>query len=181
MTHADPHDPAAGSARPCVLVAEDDAEINGLLAEALREAGCEVLQAFDGLRAHELARERRPGVILLDLDLPRLYGQVVLRSLRRDPATADVQVVALTANAAGEAAYRCEALHSGSSGERLPWVSWRRRAALTARREGSVPDVGNGGPGIRCEADGDGPPRDGNHTDPRRGTGALRATSLLRP
>ena len=37
-------------------------------------------------------------MILLDLDLPRLYGQVVLRSLQRDPATADTKVVILTAH-----------------------------------------------------------------------------------
>ena len=82
--------------RACVLVAEDDAEVNRLLAEALREAGCEVVQAFDGLQAYELARARRPAAILLDLNLPRLYGQVVLRSLRRDPATAGIRVVVLT-------------------------------------------------------------------------------------
>jgi DNA-binding response OmpR family regulator len=81
-----------------VLVAEDDAEVNGLLAEALLAAGCEVVRAFDGLEAYELARERRPRVVLLDLNLPRLYGQVVMRSLRRDPATADIKVVVLTAH-----------------------------------------------------------------------------------
>ena len=80
----------------CVLIAEDDAEINGLLAEAMREAGCEVVQAFDGMDAYELARERRPGVIVMDLDLPRLYGHVVMRGLRRDPATANIPVVVLT-------------------------------------------------------------------------------------
>ena len=79
------------------MVAEDDAEVNYLLAEALREAGCEVVQAFDGLQAYELARERRPAVILLDLNLPRLYGQVVMRSLRRNPDTAGIKVVVLTA------------------------------------------------------------------------------------
>jgi two-component system phosphate regulon response regulator PhoB len=83
--------------RSCAMIAEDYAEINNQLAEALRELGCEVVQAFDGLEAYERARQRRPRVILLDLDLPRLYGQVVMRSLRRDPATADVRVVVLTA------------------------------------------------------------------------------------
>ena len=89
--------PTRAAPRSCVLIAEDDAEVNHLLAEALREAGCEVIQAFDGLDAYELVRERRPAVILLDLNLPRLYGQVVMRSLRRDPATAEARVVVLTA------------------------------------------------------------------------------------
>jgi CheY-like chemotaxis protein len=84
--------------RTCVMVVEDNPALNGLLAEALGEIGCEVVQAFDGLEAFELAHEHRPSVILMDLDLPRLYGQVVMRSLRRDPATADVNVVILTAH-----------------------------------------------------------------------------------
>ena len=93
-----PPDPLAPAGGPpaCVLIAEDDAEINALLAEAFREVGCEVLQAFDGLQAVDLARARRPAVILLDLDLPRLYGHLILRSLRRDPFTAHIGVVVLT-------------------------------------------------------------------------------------
>ena len=79
------------------MVVEDSPALNGLLASAFREAGCEVVQAFDGLQAYELARERRPSVILMDLDLPRLYGHVVMRSLQRDPATAQIKVVVLTA------------------------------------------------------------------------------------
>ena len=90
--------PTVVAAPPCIMVVEDSPALNRLLAEAFREAGCEVVQAFDGLQAFELAREHRPGVILLDLDLPRLYGQVVMRSLQRDPATADTKVVILTAH-----------------------------------------------------------------------------------
>ena len=81
---------------PCLLIAEDNAEINALLAEAFREAGCEVLQAFDGVQAVDLARARHPAVIVLDLDLPRLYGHLILRSLKRDPFTAHIGVVVLT-------------------------------------------------------------------------------------
>ena len=81
----------------CIMIVEDSPALNRLLAGAFREAGCEVVQAFDGLEAYELARERRPRVILMDLDLPRLYGQVVMRSLQRDPATAGIKVVILTA------------------------------------------------------------------------------------
>ena len=88
--------PTEAASHPCVLVVEDNPALNRLLAAALRATGYETVQAFDGLQAHELARERRPSVILLDLDLPRLYGQVVMRSLRRDPATAPIKVVVLT-------------------------------------------------------------------------------------
>ena len=90
--------PRRDPARPArILIVEDNPALNRVLAGAFRAAGCEVVQGFDGLQAHDLARARRPGVILLDLDLPRLYGQVLLRSLRRDPATAASRVVVLTA------------------------------------------------------------------------------------
>ena len=82
--------------RPLALIAEDDAALNRLLAAALEHHGYEVAQAFDGLQAYELARRRPPSVVLLDLDLPKLYGQVVLRALRRDPATVGIAVVVLT-------------------------------------------------------------------------------------
>ena len=83
--------------RTCVMIVEDDAELNRLLAGAFRDCGCEVIQAFDGMQAYELAHEHRPSVILMDLDLPKVYGHVVMRSLRRDPTTADAKVVILTA------------------------------------------------------------------------------------
>src|SRR5947208_3131303 len=72
-----------------VLVAEDDGPLNELLAETLREGGYRVLQAFDGVQAYELARATLPTLILLDLELPQVYGQVVLRALKNDPRTAD--------------------------------------------------------------------------------------------
>jgi len=80
----------------CVLVAEDDGLLNELLAETLREGGYRVLQAFDGVQAYELARAALPTLILLDLELPQVYGQVVLRALKNDPRTADITVVILT-------------------------------------------------------------------------------------
>ncbi len=80
----------------CVMIVEDNPSLNQLLAEALEEAGCTVVQAFDGLQAYELVRQHWPRVILLDLDLPRLYGHLVLRSLARTPDTAEIQVVVLT-------------------------------------------------------------------------------------
>jgi DNA-binding response OmpR family regulator len=82
-----------------VLIAEDDPLLNPVLAEAVREAGWEPLQAFDGLAAVDLARKAQPAVIVLDLNLPRLYGHLILRSLRRDPSTAQMRVVILTAHA----------------------------------------------------------------------------------
>jgi CheY-like chemotaxis protein len=46
----------------------------------------------------ELAREHQPALILLDLHLPDITGDEVLRRLRRDPATADIPVVVVSAD-----------------------------------------------------------------------------------
>ncbi|SDR81897.1 PAS domain S-box-containing protein [Nocardioides scoriae] len=75
-------------------------------------ANVEVMQAVLGLRpewafvhaglgglALDLARAHRPDLVLLDLHLPDGSGVDVLRSLRRDPATADTRVVVLSADA----------------------------------------------------------------------------------
>jgi signal transduction histidine kinase/CheY-like chemotaxis protein len=76
-----------------VLVVDDDAAIQKVFAEALHQAGYEVLIAAEGETALHLAREARPDVILLDLLLPGPRGEEVLVALRQDPATARIPVV----------------------------------------------------------------------------------------
>ena len=58
-----------------VLVVEDDAELRGILVEALEEEGYRVVAAGDGLEALDLVRRDLPDVVLLDLGLPLLDGQ----------------------------------------------------------------------------------------------------------
>jgi CheY-like chemotaxis protein len=50
----------------------------------------------DGENALEIARERRPDVILLDMLLPKMTGPDVLKALKKDPATAGIAVVVFT-------------------------------------------------------------------------------------
>ena len=82
--------------RAWLLLVEDDEALSSVLAEALRGDGWSVVRVADGLRAFDAAREARPDVIVLDLNLPRLYGQVLLRALKRDPTTAETPVVVVT-------------------------------------------------------------------------------------
>src|SRR4051812_39077630 len=82
---------------PRLLIADDNMELNNLLSSHFRAAGYqELVQAFNGLSALQLARAHQPRVILLDLDLPVLYGQVVVRTLQRDPTTALIKIIVLT-------------------------------------------------------------------------------------
>jgi DNA-binding response OmpR family regulator len=80
-----------------VLVVEDEASLLDLLVLALGElAGYAVVRAADGEEALARARERRPGVVVLDLNLPKVDGYEVARRLRADPATAHAWVIAIS-------------------------------------------------------------------------------------
>lgn len=65
-----------------ILVVEDEADINRLLARILQEAGYEVRQAFSGTEARLLLEKEEPDLILLDLMLPGLSGEELLREIR---------------------------------------------------------------------------------------------------
>ncbi len=93
------HATAAGERRS-VLVIEDNAS-NIALIEALiarRPAWC-LLLAKDGESGLALARAERPDLILLDLHLPGLSGEAVLRRLRADAATKSCRIALVTADA----------------------------------------------------------------------------------
>jgi PAS domain S-box-containing protein len=61
--------------------------------------GLKLISAMQGSRGIELARDHRPDVILLDLHLPDMSGEEVLRALREDPATEQMPIVVITADA----------------------------------------------------------------------------------
>lgn len=83
--------------RKKILVVEDDADLVELLRFNLKKAGFAVGTAFDGIEALKKARSLLPDLILLDLMLPELDGFAVCEVLRRDPNTASVPVIILTA------------------------------------------------------------------------------------
>lgn len=80
-----------------ILVVEDDEDIQELLKVNLAREGFTVLTAADGPVGLQLAQSRRPDLVVLDLMLPRLDGMEVCRQLKRDPRTAAVPIVMLTA------------------------------------------------------------------------------------
>ena len=84
---------------PVVLVADDDDDILLLVTTRLRRDGFEVLQASNGDRALELARERRPDIAVLDIGMPGLNGLEVLEHIRDDDELREMLVVLLTAKA----------------------------------------------------------------------------------
>jgi two-component system alkaline phosphatase synthesis response regulator PhoP len=77
-----------------VLVVDDEPRIAAIAADYLRHAGYAVLTAADGVQALELARTKRPDLVVLDLGLPKLGGLEVTRALRAETA---IPIVMLTA------------------------------------------------------------------------------------
>ena len=86
--------------KPKILVVDDEPDALEVIAFKLKEAGYIPLTAADGLRAVEIVREERPALVVLDLMLPKLDGLEVCKILRRDPATAGIPIIMLTARAA---------------------------------------------------------------------------------
>lgn len=79
-----------------ILLVEDSRPIMIENERALQEAGYVVVCAEDGERALELARERKPDLILLDMMLPKLSGPEVLACLKQEAATKDIPVIVLS-------------------------------------------------------------------------------------
>ena len=80
-----------------ILVIEDERDLQKVLEFNLTQAGHEVLTSLGGRSGLQLARERHPDVVVLDLMLPDLAGTEVCRALKRDPQTRDIAVMMLTA------------------------------------------------------------------------------------
>ena len=80
-----------------VLVIEDNAANMKLASLLLRNAGHTMLCAVDAETGITLARADRPDLILMDLQLPGIDGLAATALLKRDPATAAIPIIALTA------------------------------------------------------------------------------------
>lgn len=83
--------------RPLVLVADDETHIRLVVVSKLRSAGAEVVEARDGAEALARARERRPDLVITDLQMPHLSGLQLAQALMIDARTSGVPVLMLTA------------------------------------------------------------------------------------
>lgn len=99
LKRPNPKSENSNSRMATILIAEDDPEINALMALTLRLEGYEIVQARDGEMALESARDesRTPDLILLDVMMPRLTGYEVARTLQADNATSHIPIIFVTA------------------------------------------------------------------------------------
>jgi CheY-like chemotaxis protein len=89
----------SASAAARVLVVDDSEVIRELIAINLELEGFEVFTAIDGQDALDRVAAIRPHVMTIDVRMPRLDGISLVQTLRRDPTTAHIRVVMVTASA----------------------------------------------------------------------------------
>ncbi len=79
-----------------ILVVDDEQDVRTYLRTLFSKAGYEVVTAADGEEGLELARESRPGLVFLDILMPKRTGIMLYRRLKKDPELGTVPVVILT-------------------------------------------------------------------------------------
>jgi len=82
-----------------ILLVEDDAMNRDMLSRRLVKRGYEVVIATDGEQGVAMTRSEAPALVLMDMSLPVMDGWTATRTLKDDPATADIPIIALTAHA----------------------------------------------------------------------------------
>jgi two-component system cell cycle response regulator DivK len=82
-----------------ILIVEDNENNRMLVRDVLQSRGYQTAETDTGEEGVRLARERRPALILMDIQLPGMNGMDALRLLRADAVTRDIPVMAVTASA----------------------------------------------------------------------------------
>ncbi len=97
-----------------ILIVEDNDLSLMLLNDLLKVQGYEIFKTSEGLEAINLARDKQPDLILMDIKLPDICGLDVTRRLKQDDLTKSIPIIAVTAFATpGD---ETKALESGCDG-----------------------------------------------------------------
>jgi len=79
-----------------ILYIEDNEVNRRLVQDLLRLTSYKLLEAVDGESGMAMARQERPDLILMDVQLPKISGIEATRTLRAEPATAKTPIIAIT-------------------------------------------------------------------------------------
>jgi CheY-like chemotaxis protein len=91
-----------------VLIVDDDDRVRQVIAEYVTAEGNEAWEATNGLEALWVVKHQRPGLVLLDLTMPRLDGFETIRHIRKfDPS---IRIVVITGDITDETRQRVESL-----------------------------------------------------------------------
>ena len=81
-----------------VLIVEDNEKNMKLARDILQAKGFKTVEAITGEEGVKLAKERKPDLVLMDIQLPGINGIEAFRQIRAEPETARIPVIALTAS-----------------------------------------------------------------------------------
>ena len=84
-------------ARQSVMIVEDYDDTRYMIRQVLEQQGYRVVEALTGIEAVELARQERPDLILMDINLPLIDGINATRRIREIEEMSDVPIVAVSA------------------------------------------------------------------------------------
>jgi CheY-like chemotaxis protein len=118
-------------AGPTVLLAEDNDANVQTIGGYLEDKGYEMRYAMNGIAAIKLAREMRPALILMDIQMPMMDGLTAIREIRADRSMDAIPIVALTALAMNGDRERCFA--AGASEYMSKPVSLKGLAEMVKR------------------------------------------------
>ena len=94
-----------------ILIVEDNQHLREILASVLHTSGYTILEAATGAQGIEKAVAEKPNLIILDLDLPDITGIDAARTLKNNPMTAEIPIIACSALSGSE--WREEAMRAG--------------------------------------------------------------------
>ncbi|MFH0792783.1 MAG: response regulator [bacterium] len=80
-----------------ILLADDEEDLRTVLGLYLQSKQYDVITAYDGLNAIDLAKSQKPDLILLDVMMPVLNGFEVCKRLKADPETSSIPVIFVSA------------------------------------------------------------------------------------
>src|SRR6185369_3790398 len=98
---------------PLVMVVDDSLTVRQFSGRLLRRAGYQVAAAKDGVDALQQMQETVPGLMLLDIEMPRMDGFELTKAMRADPRLAAVPIIIITSRTAEK--HRAYALELGAN------------------------------------------------------------------
>lgn len=79
-----------------ILIADDDHDFVETLSARLEASGYDIVRAYEGIRALQMAHAERPDLIILDWKMPAGKGSDVLKDLKKAPETKHIPVIVAT-------------------------------------------------------------------------------------
>lgn len=81
---------------PLVLIVDDEPEFREIMSAKLKDRGYWVAEASDGTEAVRKAQALKPGLIIMDINMPNEGGTEAVLDLKNDPATKDAKIIFLS-------------------------------------------------------------------------------------